>query len=178
MVPRWPWGFSVGSLLAALPEARVKHLKAIAPGSQRPGCALSHAGELQWCPSVPWDAPRAGGLCPRSHLSLAENGVLRNGTEEVLSLEQCPPTKRLKTNLCNSGKEQRVEEEQTRGAQQGAGEHRASCGTGEPLWERARLFPGDVSLVSEGESFYGPYKTPANPAARHRLGSTDCLAWK
>ncbi|KAM9528056.1 DNA (cytosine-5)-methyltransferase 3B [Guaruba guarouba] len=44
----------------------------------------------------------------------SENGVLRNGTEEVLPLEQCPPTKRLKTNLCNNGKEQRVEEEQTR----------------------------------------------------------------
>ncbi|XP_062479791.1 DNA (cytosine-5)-methyltransferase 3B isoform X1 [Pezoporus occidentalis] len=44
----------------------------------------------------------------------SENGVLRNGTEEVLSLEQCPPTKRLKTNLCTGGKEQRVEEEQTR----------------------------------------------------------------
>ncbi|NXJ71470.1 DNM3B methyltransferase, partial [Rostratula benghalensis] len=43
----------------------------------------------------------------------SENGVLRNGTEEVLSLEQCPPTKRLKTNLCNN-KEQRVEEDQTR----------------------------------------------------------------
>ncbi|XP_061217359.1 DNA (cytosine-5)-methyltransferase 3B [Neopsephotus bourkii] len=44
----------------------------------------------------------------------SENGVLRTGTEEVLPLEQCPPTKRLKTNLCTSGKEQRVEEEQTR----------------------------------------------------------------
>ncbi|NWS74148.1 DNM3B methyltransferase, partial [Crotophaga sulcirostris] len=44
----------------------------------------------------------------------SENGVLRNGTEEVLSLELCPPTKRLKTNLCNNGKEQRVEEDQTR----------------------------------------------------------------
>ncbi|XP_055578730.1 DNA (cytosine-5)-methyltransferase 3B isoform X3 [Falco biarmicus] len=43
-----------------------------------------------------------------------ENGALRNGTEEVLSLEQCPPTKRLKTNLCNNSKEQRVEEDQTR----------------------------------------------------------------
>ncbi|KAM9260303.1 LOW QUALITY PROTEIN: DNA (cytosine-5)-methyltransferase 3B [Cariama cristata] len=44
----------------------------------------------------------------------SENGALRNGTEEVLSLEQWPPTKRLKTNLCNNGKEQRVEEDQTR----------------------------------------------------------------
>ncbi|KAM6404247.1 DNA (cytosine-5)-methyltransferase 3B isoform 1-T1 [Rhynochetos jubatus] len=44
----------------------------------------------------------------------SENGILRKGTEEVLSLEQCPPTKRLKTNLCNNGKEQRVEEDQTR----------------------------------------------------------------
>ncbi|NXK23970.1 DNM3B methyltransferase, partial [Arenaria interpres] len=44
----------------------------------------------------------------------SENGALRNGTEEVLSLEQCPPTKRLKTNLCNNNKEQRVEEDQTR----------------------------------------------------------------
>ncbi|XP_009891835.1 PREDICTED: DNA (cytosine-5)-methyltransferase 3B [Charadrius vociferus] len=43
-----------------------------------------------------------------------ENGALRNGTEEVISLEQCPPTKRLKTNLCNNSKEQRVEEDQTR----------------------------------------------------------------
>ncbi|NWW46983.1 DNM3B methyltransferase, partial [Pedionomus torquatus] len=43
----------------------------------------------------------------------SENGALRNGTEEVLSLEQCPPTKRLKNNLCNN-KEQRVEEDQTR----------------------------------------------------------------
>ncbi|KFO77484.1 DNA (cytosine-5)-methyltransferase 3B, partial [Cuculus canorus] len=45
---------------------------------------------------------------------ISENGALRNGTEEVLSLEQCPPTKRLKTILCNNGKEQRVEEDQTR----------------------------------------------------------------
>ncbi|NXW42533.1 DNM3B methyltransferase, partial [Nyctiprogne leucopyga] len=44
----------------------------------------------------------------------SENGVLWNGTEEVLSLEQCPRTKRLKTNPCNNGKEQRVEEDQTR----------------------------------------------------------------
>ncbi|NXU82098.1 DNM3B methyltransferase, partial [Oreotrochilus melanogaster] len=44
----------------------------------------------------------------------SENGVLRNGTEEVLSLEQCPRTKRLKTNLNSNGKEQRVEEDQTR----------------------------------------------------------------
>ncbi|KAI1233393.1 hypothetical protein IHE44_0004569, partial [Lamprotornis superbus] len=44
----------------------------------------------------------------------SENGVLRNGTEEVVSLEQCPPTKRLKTYPCNNSKEQRVEEDQTR----------------------------------------------------------------
>ncbi|NWY53914.1 DNM3B methyltransferase, partial [Chionis minor] len=44
----------------------------------------------------------------------SENGALRNGTEEVLSLEHCPPTKRLKTNPCNNSKEQRVEEDQTR----------------------------------------------------------------
>ncbi|NWX81126.1 DNM3B methyltransferase, partial [Alca torda] len=59
-------------------------------------------------------APGAGGSSPGSHLSFAENGALRNGTEEVLSLEQCPPTKRLKTNPCNNNKEQRVEEDQTR----------------------------------------------------------------
>ncbi|NXI26594.1 DNM3B methyltransferase, partial [Sterrhoptilus dennistouni] len=44
---------------------------------------------------------------------LAENGMLKNGTEEVVSLEQYPPTKRLKTYPCNS-KEQRAEEDQTR----------------------------------------------------------------
>ncbi|KAM6120601.1 DNA (cytosine-5)-methyltransferase 3B isoform 3-T3 [Phoenicopterus ruber ruber] len=44
----------------------------------------------------------------------SENGALRNGTEEVLSLEQYPPPKRLKTNPCNNSKEQRVEEDQTR----------------------------------------------------------------
>ncbi|XP_040431957.1 DNA (cytosine-5)-methyltransferase 3B isoform X5 [Cygnus olor] len=44
----------------------------------------------------------------------SENGALRNGTEEVLCLEQCPPTKRLKATLCNNNKEQRVEEDQTR----------------------------------------------------------------
>ncbi|NWT04085.1 DNM3B methyltransferase, partial [Mionectes macconnelli] len=44
----------------------------------------------------------------------SENGVLRNGTEEVLSIEQYPPTKRLKSYPCNNGKEQRVEEDQTR----------------------------------------------------------------
>ncbi|XP_062361273.1 DNA (cytosine-5)-methyltransferase 3B isoform X3 [Cinclus cinclus] len=44
----------------------------------------------------------------------SENGVLRNGTEEVVSIEQCPPTKRLKTYPCNNSKEQRVEEDQTR----------------------------------------------------------------
>ncbi|KAM6112834.1 LOW QUALITY PROTEIN: DNA (cytosine-5)-methyltransferase 3B [Pterocles gutturalis] len=43
-----------------------------------------------------------------------ETGVLRDGTEEVLTLGQCPPTKRLKTNLCSNSKEQRVEEDQTR----------------------------------------------------------------
>ncbi|KAM8798248.1 DNA (cytosine-5)-methyltransferase 3B isoform 2-T2 [Eudromia elegans] len=43
-----------------------------------------------------------------------ESGALRNGTEEVLPLEHCPPTKRLKTNPCNSGKEQRAEEDQSR----------------------------------------------------------------
>ncbi|XP_066054791.1 DNA (cytosine-5)-methyltransferase 3B isoform X2 [Chamaea fasciata] len=44
----------------------------------------------------------------------SENGMLKNGTEEVVSLEQCPPTKRLKTYPCNNSKEQRVEEDQTR----------------------------------------------------------------
>ncbi|NWQ82054.1 DNM3B methyltransferase, partial [Columbina picui] len=44
----------------------------------------------------------------------SESGALRNGTEEVLSLEQCPPTKRLKSSPCNNGKEQRVEEDQSR----------------------------------------------------------------
>ncbi|NXU44569.1 DNM3B methyltransferase, partial [Drymodes brunneopygia] len=53
----------------------------------------------------------AGGLSLGSFLFPAENGVLRNGTEEVVSLEQCPPTKRLKTYPCNNGK---VEEDQTR----------------------------------------------------------------
>ena len=38
-----------------------------------------------------------------------------DGTEEVLCLEHCPPTKRLKSNPCNSSKEQRMEEDQTRG---------------------------------------------------------------
>ncbi|NXD41164.1 DNM3B methyltransferase, partial [Copsychus sechellarum] len=56
----------------------------------------------------------AGGLSLWMFLFLAENGVLRNGTEEVVSLEQCPPTKRLKTYPCNNSKEQRVEEDQTR----------------------------------------------------------------
>ncbi|NWY33416.1 DNM3B methyltransferase, partial [Pheucticus melanocephalus] len=62
----------------------------------------------------PWASPEAGGLSLRRFLFLAENGVLRNGTEEVVSLEQCPPTKRLRTYPCNSSKEQRVEEDQTR----------------------------------------------------------------
>ncbi|NWZ37348.1 DNM3B methyltransferase, partial [Brachypodius atriceps] len=44
----------------------------------------------------------------------SKNGMLKNGTEEVVTLEQCPPTKRLKTYPCNNGKEQRVEEDQTR----------------------------------------------------------------
>ncbi|OWK56607.1 DNA (cytosine-5)-methyltransferase 3B [Lonchura striata] len=77
----------------------------------------------------------------------SENGVLRNGTEEVVSLEQCPPTKRLKTYPYNSSKEQRVEEDQTRGNQQrelGSGlawaVHPKS--TGKPFWPRAWLFPG------------------------------------
>lgn len=61
-----------------------------------------------WAGGVPEVSPPG---CP----SLAENGALRNGTEEVLCLEQCPPTKRLKAALCNSNKEQRVEEDQTRG---------------------------------------------------------------
>ncbi|NWV18119.1 DNM3B methyltransferase, partial [Origma solitaria] len=56
----------------------------------------------------------AGVLSLGSCFFLAENGVLRNGTEEVVSLEQCPPTKRLKTYPCSNGKEPRVEEDQTR----------------------------------------------------------------
>ncbi|NWT11751.1 DNM3B methyltransferase, partial [Vireo altiloquus] len=64
--------------------------------------------------SVPWDSPEAGGLSLGSCLFLAENGVLKNGTEEVVPLEQYPPTKRLKTYPCNNSKEQRVEEDQTR----------------------------------------------------------------
>ncbi|NXG51130.1 DNM3B methyltransferase, partial [Psilopogon haemacephalus] len=72
--------------------------------------------------SVLWGAAGAGGLSPGSHFGLAENGALRNGTEEVLSLEQCPPTKRLKTNLCGSSKEQRLEEDQTRGGSAVLGE--------------------------------------------------------
>ncbi|NXS86097.1 DNM3B methyltransferase, partial [Erpornis zantholeuca] len=63
---------------------------------------------------VPWDSPEAGGLSSGSCLFLAENGVLKNGTEEVVPLEQYPPTKRLKTYPCNNSKEQRVEEDQTR----------------------------------------------------------------
>ncbi|NWJ11975.1 DNM3B methyltransferase, partial [Crypturellus undulatus] len=42
------------------------------------------------------------------------SGALRNGTGEVLPLEHCPPTKRLKTNPCNNSKEQRAEEDQSR----------------------------------------------------------------
>ncbi|NXO27234.1 DNM3B methyltransferase, partial [Cisticola juncidis] len=58
--------------------------------------------------------PKGSGLSLRRFLFLAENGMLKNGTEEVVSLEQCPPTKRLKTYPCNNSKEQRVEEDQTR----------------------------------------------------------------
>ncbi|NXR68625.1 DNM3B methyltransferase, partial [Rhadina sibilatrix] len=64
--------------------------------------------------SGPSTVLEAGGLSLRRFLFLAENRMLRNGTEEVVSLEQCPPTKRLKTYPCNNGKEQRVEEDQTR----------------------------------------------------------------
>lgn len=64
---------------------------------------------------MPWGAPGAAGSSPASCPSLAESGALRNGTEEVLSLEQFPPTKRLKTNPINNSKEQRMEEDQTRG---------------------------------------------------------------
>lgn len=67
---------------------------------------------------VPWDSPEAGGSSLRRFIFLAENGMLKNGTEEVVSLEQCPPTKRLKTYSCNNSKEQRVEEDQTRGNEQ------------------------------------------------------------
>ncbi|NXI04383.1 DNM3B methyltransferase, partial [Pachycephala philippinensis] len=45
---------------------------------------------------------------------LSLNRVLKNGTEEVVPLEQYPPSKRLKTYPCNNGKEQRAEEDQTR----------------------------------------------------------------
>ncbi|NWZ82660.1 DNM3B methyltransferase, partial [Poecile atricapillus] len=61
--------------------------------------------------SAGWGLVGAG--MGRSHRAWA-NGVLKNGTEEVVSLEQCPPTKRLKTYPCNNSKEQRVEEDQTR----------------------------------------------------------------
>lgn len=73
------------------------------------------AGDVPRCPGeLPGLEARPQGAA----FPFAENGALRNGTEEVLSLEQCPPTKRLKTNLCNNSKEQRVEEDQTRGNQQ------------------------------------------------------------
>lgn len=91
------------------------------PGGQEGLCfwlGWDLAGIGWRCPPVSWGVPGTGGLSPGSHLSLADNGALRNGTEEVLSLEQCPPTKRLKTNPCNNSKEQRVEEDQTRGNRQ------------------------------------------------------------
>ena len=90
------------------------------PGSPggREGSALAGVGpgSARWemSPGV-CRAPGARGWSPGSHLCLAENGALGNGLEKVLSLEQYPPTKRLKTNLCNNSKEQRVEEDQTRG---------------------------------------------------------------
>ncbi|NXX14828.1 DNM3B methyltransferase, partial [Podargus strigoides] len=78
--------------------------------------ATGESLEEQLKPMVDWALT---GFRPLGHKGLrppkaSENGVLRNGTEEVLSLEQCPRTKRLKTNFCNNGKEQRVEEDQTR----------------------------------------------------------------
>lgn len=92
---------------------------------------------------VSWDCPEAGGLSLRRFPFLAENGMLKNGTEEVVTLEQCPPTKRLKTYPCNNSKEQRVEEDQTRGNEQKElgsalawAVHPES--TGKPFWKRAQ----------------------------------------
>ncbi|NXV06403.1 DNM3B methyltransferase, partial [Cettia cetti] len=59
-----------------------------------------------------WSKPPSKPHGNRTWQSL--NGMLKNGTEDVVSLEQCPPTKRLKTYPCNNSKEQRVEEDQTR----------------------------------------------------------------
>ncbi|NXC44515.1 DNM3B methyltransferase, partial [Penelope pileata] len=77
------------------------------PGARASSCARGTLG---------WDLLGAQGVTsPWSCPSPAENGALRNGTEEVLCLEHCPPTKRLKSNPCSSSsKEQRVEEDQSR----------------------------------------------------------------
>ncbi|NXI40591.1 DNM3B methyltransferase, partial [Galbula dea] len=93
----------------ALEVARSRSGKTFSAG---PGDSL----EEQLKPMVDWALT---GFKPLGFKGLrppkdSENGALRNGTEEMLSLEQYPPTKRLKTNLCNNGKEQRVEEDQTR----------------------------------------------------------------
>lgn len=85
------------------------------PGGQEGLCFLAGMGPARAQEEM---SPGALGSSRGRRLSchsLAENGALRNGTEEVLSLEHCPPTKRLKTNPCNNSKEQRVEEDQTRG---------------------------------------------------------------
>ncbi|NWI14474.1 DNM3B methyltransferase, partial [Crypturellus soui] len=59
-------------------------------------------------------AVRRGWLVRAPAGAVWASGALRNGTGEVLPLEHCPPTKRLKTNPCNNSKEQRAEEDQSR----------------------------------------------------------------
>lgn len=92
------------------------------------GSVCGCGGTWQEMSPVPWGAPKA---CPQELPVLAESGALRNGTEEVLSLEQCPPTKRLKSSPCNNGKEQRAEEDQSRGESHGLG--LVASSTGKPL---------------------------------------------
>lgn len=140
----------------------------------RKGPAVAGVRPGRACQEVPWHSPEAGGLSLGSFLFLAENGVLRNGTEEVVSLEQCPPSKRLKTYPCNNGK---VEEDQTRGNQQrelGSGLGWVTESTGEPFWERAWLFPGTISLASEGKSFCGPVVLTC---ALQDMSKSNCKTW-
>lgn len=133
-------------------------------------------------------SPGAGGLSPGSCLPLAENGAPRDGTEEVLSLEQYPPTKRLKTNPCNAGKEQRVEEDQTRGIRQrelggawpGLGIPKSTgkpVGAGSALCRDHELGFQRQKLLWSHAAHLVLYETAANRTRCRGLGCARGSAW-
>ncbi|NXP38856.1 DNM3B methyltransferase, partial [Leiothrix lutea] len=75
-------------------------------------------GFLLWPQCWSWGLHSAGGIWPSRAFPSQRWDLCAlsqvSADKLVVTLEQCPPTKRLKTYPCNNSKEQRVEEDQTR----------------------------------------------------------------